>query len=189
MKPTLVLWDWLGTIENPENAHTFIMNRLLKKHTGKIFEITQQKELSQYWNQISIAMRNVIKAQFPLELERSSTWVSPYAVSLMKYFKQNNIPQCIISNGSGQEIRDQVNELRWDYFDMIIGSEDGFKPKPNPGSVLNLCKKYKLKNDHNIWFIGDSEQDMEFAMHAQIKGIKVKDGLTIVWDMLNEHVK
>ncbi|QEK38197.1 HAD family hydrolase [Candidatus Cytomitobacter indipagum] len=185
--PNLVIWDWSETIEKSENAHFFVMNKLLNKYTGKSFDSSHT--MNEYWNQISFAVRNVIKAQIPIEIEKCSTWVAPYAISLIKYFKDNNIPQCIISNGDSKKIREQIFQSRLDYFDSVIGHDDGFMPKPNPSSILHLCKKYKLKNDHNVWMIGDSSQDMEFAMHAQVKGIKITDGLHIVWDEIHNLEK
>ncbi len=186
MKPSLVLWDWLGTIEKTENAHFFITNKLLKNSNAQTFEANESDELQKYWNKISFSVRNAIKSRFPLEMKKNAPWVAPYAIGLMKHFHENNIKQCIISNGNGAEVRRILHDMRLEYFDTIIGNEDGFPLKPNPSSILHLCKKYKIKNDENVWFIGDSDQDIECAMHARVRGIQVTKDLSVVWDAIND---
>ncbi len=187
MKPSLVIWDWLGTIEKTENARFFITNKLLKQCNAKTFEANELKKMENYWQEISLSARNTVRSKIPIETERSSPWIAAYAIGLMKYFDKNNIIQCIISNGPSRDIKSKLSDMKLDYFDTIIGSEDGFTLKPNPSSVLHICKKYKIKNDDNVWFIGDSNQDMECAMHARIKGIQIKTDLSIVWDLINKE--
>lgn len=182
--PNLVIWDWSGTIDNVESTRFFVMNKLLHKYTGKTFNVPEK--MKEYWDQISFAVRNVIKAQVPIEMEKCSTWVAPYAVSLMEHFKSKGVPQCIISSGDSKQINKNIEEMRLNYFDVVIGCNDGFASKPNPSSILHLCKKYKAKNDQDVWMIGDSDQDMEFAMHAQVRGIRVRGSLEPVWNAIKK---
>ncbi|USO00909.1 MAG: HAD family hydrolase [Alphaproteobacteria bacterium] len=186
MKPQLILWDWLGTIEIPNNAKFYVRNKLMRKYLNVHFEANQEEEFKKYWRQISSASQTAINAQSINEIEKSGPWIAPYAIALMKYFKQHCIPQCVVSNGSSQEIIRKLQDMKLDYFDEIIGSDKQFRPKPNPNSVLHLAKKYKIIETDRIWIIGDSDQDMEFAMHARAKGIKVDGGLETVWSVIKE---
>ena len=186
VKPNLVLWDWSGTIEKNDNATFFLRNKSLNKYLDLHFEANQYDEFYDYWQNISTSLQNKIQVRFKLESE-NYLCLATYALSLIKYFSDNKIIQCIITNGPSRDVKNKLARLKLDHhFAEIIGSEDQFALKPNPSSALYLCKQYTVKNDDNVWFIGDSDQDMEFAMHARIRGIKVNKGLDAVWKLIDQ---
>lgn len=59
------------------------------------------------------------------------------------------------------------------YFDLILGNDEGFKPKPNPGIYLASFKKLKIKPQEAL-IIEDATHGIEAAKRSGGKVIAVR---------------
>lgn len=74
------------------------------------------------------------------------------------------IKSLVVSNKRGPNLRKEITHLGWDnYFDAIIGAGDAEKDKPDPAPVLLALKQANITEGEGIWFLGDSEVDLECA--------------------------
>ncbi len=70
----------------------------------------------------------------------------------------------VVSNKKGPNLRQEIEHLGWTaFFDTIVGSDDAPRDKPHADPVLLAFEKSHLKPGPNVWFIGDSEIDLECA--------------------------
>lgn len=60
----------------------------------------------------------------------------------------------------------------YDYFDLIISSDDIHHPKPHPEPIETVLKYYHLNQDECL-MVGDNSHDIECANHAGVKSVAV----------------
>lgn len=117
-----------------------------------------------------------------------------HAQDLLELFYKNNKKQCIITNGTYDEINDMIIELNWSkYFQIhnsthlaIVGKDAGVPIKPNPHMLLHGLKLLDITPNPKVIFIGDSTTDMLCARQANCSGILIKENLSIVWDFYSK---
>jgi len=90
----------------------------------------------------------------------------PQAAELLAQIKGKGLFSVVVSNKKGPNLRKEVEHLGWmKFFDTIVGSDDAPRDKPHVDPVLLAFEKSHLKPGRDVWFIGDSEIDLECA-HA-----------------------
>ena len=62
-----------------------------------------------------------------------------------------------------------------DFFDVIVGGDDVENRKPHPDHLLETTKRLKLNKD-DVVFIGDSENDIQAAVAADIRSVLLTYG-------------
>jgi phosphoglycolate phosphatase len=62
------------------------------------------------------------------------------------------------------------------YFEVLIGREDVYHPKPHPEPILKALYQMKIETKENIWMIGDTCLDMISANDSGINSIGVLCG-------------
>jgi len=77
----------------------------------------------------------------------------------------------VVSNKTGSYLRLEADHLDWTrYFGLIIGSMDAKKDKPAKDPVLLAMQDGPKLGDpwspEDIWFVGDTDIDMECAINA-----------------------
>ncbi len=84
--------------------------------------------------------------------------------------KKLNINLAIVSNKTGQYLRDELNHLQIShYFDKIIGATDAEKDKPHADPILMALHGSNIHQDdypQKVWMVGDSKTDIEAAINA-----------------------
>jgi phosphoglycolate phosphatase len=84
---------------------------------------------------------------------------------ILQLLKNNNIPQLIISNKTERILLEEVNMLGWEkYFIKIVGSNGILNDKPSRDPVDKAFKDMPRVSYSNVWFIGDSNVDVECAL-------------------------
>ncbi|MEO6954090.1 MAG: HAD-IA family hydrolase [Polyangia bacterium] len=73
-------------------------------------------------------------------------------------------PIAVLTNKRGHEARVILEGAGLRGFAMVIGDGDGYPRKPDPTSLLHLCKDAKRP-----LYIGDSQVDAETARRAQVE--------------------
>lgn len=111
------------------------------------------------------------------------------AEETIKILSQGDFKLSIVSNKTGQFLRDELKKLNIDqYFDDIIGAKDVSRDKPYPDQLLHVIVKHGLdpvKLSENIWMVGDSNTDIESAINAKVKPVIFGDGDVSRYE--NEH--
>lgn len=59
------------------------------------------------------------------------------------------------------------------FFDLVLGNDEGFKPKPDPGIYLAVFKKLKIKSSETI-IVEDATHGIEAAKRSGAKVIAVR---------------
>lgn len=96
----------------------------------------------------------------------------PKAEEVLKRVRQMGLFNTVVSNKKGNNLRTEIAALKWDkYFDAVVGSDDAKRDKPHADPVHLALEKSGLKAGEEVWFIGDSEIDLECAEATGCTGI------------------
>jgi phosphoglycolate phosphatase len=88
----------------------------------------------------------------------------PEALDFIKLAYSKNIYLSIVSNKSGDFLREEVDILGiGKYFKTIIGAMDAESDKPSIAPMLLAMKDSGITINKDIWYIGDNIGDMDFA--------------------------
>lgn len=91
----------------------------------------------------------------------------PDAEDVLKRVRERKLFCAVVSNKKAGNLRKEVEQLGWGkYFDAVVGSDDAARDKPHTDPVHLAFEKSHVKPGKNVWFIGDSEIDIECAMHC-----------------------
>jgi phosphoglycolate phosphatase-like HAD superfamily hydrolase len=85
-------------------------------------------------------------------------------IKLLDLIKKNKIFCGVISNKNNIVLNKQIKEFDLaKYFSIIIGDGDSPSRKPMVDPMIYALSKTNIEFGKNIWFIGDSYTDIEFA--------------------------
>ena len=91
----------------------------------------------------------------------------PMAYEVLKRIKELGLYCVVVSNKKGPTLRKEVKHMGWKpLFDSIVGSDDAKNDKPHADPVLLAFEKTHIKPAENVWFIGDSDVDLECALNT-----------------------
>ncbi len=91
----------------------------------------------------------------------------PDAEKLLKAVCDLGLYSTIVSNKKSGNLAKEVDHLGWrDYFDCIVGSDDAARDKPFADPVELAFAGSKYSPDSDVWFIGDSDIDLECARNT-----------------------
>ncbi|MFD2207360.1 HAD family hydrolase [Kiloniella antarctica] len=99
----------------------------------------------------------------------------PYAKELLDSLKKANVYLAIVSNKQGVILRKEVEHLGWgSYFNQVIGANDAAQDKPNPMGVALALEGSGLHPDQSVWFVGDTDIDLQCAHNAKCYPVLVR---------------
>jgi phosphoglycolate phosphatase len=100
----------------------------------------------------------------------------PGAESLLKWLKTQSIPALVVSNKHGTYLRMEAGMLGWEnLFAAIVGATDAPRDKPMRDPVDFALHKADIKTNDNVWFVGDSDIDMQCARNANCTPVFMGD--------------
>ncbi len=89
------------------------------------------------------------------------------AVDLLQHLHAQGIPLVVVSNKKGHNLRSEVTHLGWDrYFKSLTGADDAAKDKPHPAPVHHALAPLGIEPSARLWFVGDSDIDLETAKNT-----------------------
>jgi phosphoglycolate phosphatase len=98
------------------------------------------------------------------------------ALATLDVIQQQKLPMFVVSNKKGANLRQEIAYLGWnDYFLGITGSDDALKDKPHPEPVLHALSPHGFTPARDVWFIGDSDIDLECAKNTDCTAILYGD--------------
>jgi phosphoglycolate phosphatase len=98
------------------------------------------------------------------------------AETLLRWLKSQNVPCFVVSNKHGEYLRMEAAMLGWqDLFAAIVGAQDAAKDKPARDVIDMALHKADIKAAGNVWFVGDSEIDVQCARNADCTPVLIGD--------------
>lgn len=96
------------------------------------------------------------------------------AADLLAWLQDNQIPAMVVSNKSGDYLRQESAQLGWDkYFVSIVGAHDAPRDKPAREHADHALQLAGLEGGADIWFVGDSEADIACARNANLTPVLI----------------
>lgn len=84
------------------------------------------------------------------------------------------LPCSIVSNKNGSFLRKEIGHLGWtDLIHTSIGATDADKDKPDPAPMYMALDGTGLTPSKDIWYVGDSQIDLDFAAATGCVGVLV----------------
>ncbi|MDA7705417.1 HAD family hydrolase [Rickettsiales bacterium] len=187
--PKAIIFDWDNTLVDTWPLIFYSINKMLKKMGHKEWSEEQVKSkthlsMRDYFPELfgdkwQEAGKIYVDAYHEKNLEKLE--FLPNAVDFLNLLNEKNIKLFVISNKRGPTLRaEAVNFGVADKFIKIIGSHDAKEDKPSPKVVDFTLDGTNLdpKNDL-IWFIGDSEVDLQCAINSGCAPILFGEGQNI----------
>jgi len=89
------------------------------------------------------------------------------ATELLAWLREKKIPAVVVSNKSGEYLRQEAAHLDWtQYFAALVGAHDAPFDKPAREHADRALDLAGIEAGKDIWFIGDSETDVACARNA-----------------------
>ncbi len=183
-----VIFDLDGTLLNTLYDLKEAVNFALRQHNRQ--EITLEQTRSFVGNGVrQLILRAINETSYtPLNEEIYQDFKKYYDVhqkdytipyegieEMIKTVYQMNFKMAIVSNKYQEGVENLCKPLFGQYIEVLIGSQEGLKLKPNPDMALLACRKLHLKPEE-CYFVGDSDTDALTGKNANMKVIGVTWG-------------
>lgn len=100
----------------------------------------------------------------------------PEAENTLRLLRRLPVFVGVVSNKKGPNLRKEIAHLGWDgYFDAIVGADDAARDKPHPDPVHMALERAPVQAGREVWFVGDSEIDLECAVNLGCRAILYGD--------------
>ena len=118
--------------------------------------------------------RDVFYSRFrEIHLERLA--VRPGAETLLERLAERRIYMGVVSNKMGDHLRREAAHLGWTHhFAHLVGATDAARDKPAVAPVRLALDGSGVEPGASVWFVGDTEIDMECAHNAGCVPILVR---------------
>lgn len=91
----------------------------------------------------------------------------PQAQQALEKVKSLGLYNTVVSNKRGHNLRKEIEHLGWTpYFSKIVGADDAARDKPHTDPVHMAFEKSGMTPGSDVWFVGDSEIDLECALNC-----------------------
>lgn len=182
----------LNSIEDLKNSLNSVLKRYqLPEHSsssykdfvGNGMKVLVERAVPKGYPEIE----KIIK-EFLLEYEKRYYEESrPYdgIMPMLKTLNEKNIPISICTNKK-QEYTDEIVKRFFSEIEFIkvIGDKFDGLNKPDPFYPLMIAEEMNLKSS-DLYFVGDSDVDMQTSINAKMKGIGVSWGFRSVTELKN----
>jgi phosphoglycolate phosphatase len=173
-RPKAILFDW-------DNTLTVGTLHFYRMALDKTCEQLGLPLLSEYeWHQLPhVSARDVMGLLFPNHPEAFGIMDGHFkkyymsadpmggAFELLEFLKKTKVFLGVVSNKTGDILREDVKTLDWcHYFDVVVGSRDFHEDKPSPVPALGALKPSGIPPSKDVWFVGDSEVDLQCAQNC-----------------------
>lgn len=173
--PKAVLFDWDGTLVNSVGALTHGHN--LTRDAMNLPRISETDFLphmgrprddvyaSLYGNRAEEAKTHF--AIFYAATHTQHMTEIEGAGELLKTLYQNKITMGVVTNKQRKFVAPEISHMGWNaYFSVFISADDVIKAKPAPNGIFLASEKLGLRASENIYFVGDSDNDLGAAYDA-----------------------
>lgn len=174
-KPDAIIFDWDNTLVDtwPVIHHAMVQTFMDMGHVPWTLDETRERvrrsmrdafpELfGDRWEEAGKKYQQHYLASHLAELNPL-----PGAMDVLQAIKRAGIYCVVISNKRGPTLRKEVANIGWsEYFQNIVGADDAAKDKPSHEPVMLAFEKSHITPGPNVWFVGDSDVDLECALNT-----------------------
>lgn len=176
--PDAIFWDWDGTIVDSygflNDAHNHTLMAL-----G--FEPFKADEYKAYFGKPRDVLYPAIykdKCDEAMAIFQDYVFKNSHKVKLiegvadtLKMLHESGVKMGVVSNKKASFIEKEIIHTPFQgYFDVIIGAGDTEKSKPS-GDPLKLAIEKTQTHNQDIWFVGDTENDLACAQDVGCKSL------------------
>ena len=182
-RPDALLFDWDNTLVDTWPVIHEALNHTLRamNHPEWTFAETKQR--------VRLAAREAFPRLFGDDWERAAAIfyekiraahierlaVVEGAAEMLEALQGHGFFLGVVSNKRGELLRAEAEHLGWDrFFGRLIGANDAERDKPDPVAVHAALAGSGLKAGKNIWFVGDTDTDMECAANAGCTAVLIR---------------
>lgn len=195
-KPSAIFFDWDGTLVDSMAALHAYYNHVLV-HFG-MPEITLEHAQSHIRRSAREVFPEIFGQQSDEALKVFYEFVEKEHLKHLKAFDGANeflkgmssykIPMGIVSNKKHSFLLKEITHLGWDkYFVSNIGAGVAVKDKPAPDPLLLAARQINVSTEMpSVWYVGDTETDMQAAQAAGCQPIFIEHGLGTRDDCLKQ---
>lgn len=181
--PKALIFDWDNTLVNTWPAIHDAYNHMLVAmgHEPWTLEETQQR--------VQKSMRDTFPGLFGDRWEEAAKifyarfeeshikQLAPHegAETMLKTLYQKGYYLSVVSNKTGKYLREEADHLGWTkYFTKVLGAGDAQLDKPDPAPVDLALEGSGIARDSKVWFVGDTDVDLECAYNSGCIGVLVR---------------
>lgn len=186
-KPAAIFFDWDGTLIDSLNAlHSYYnhVNAVFDKPVMTIEDARRniRKSAREIFPEIFGEQSDeALQVYFDIAQKTHLDHLTPFlgAKDMIAELKERGIDLGVISNKRHDLLLREVDALGWsDYFRAIVGAGVAKKDKPAPDPLLLAADYISKKPDEiEMWYVGDTETDMQAAQAAGFQPIFIEHGL------------
>lgn len=100
----------------------------------------------------------------------------PDALTMLETLHARGIPLGIVSNKKSFTLNTELDHLGWrPLFRAVVGSDDAASDKPTRAPIELAMSQVGQPIDATVWFVGDSQIDLECAKNCGMTGILYGD--------------
>ena len=93
-------------------------------------------------------------------------------VKLLELLKKCNIYTGVVSNKKSSSLNNEIQKLGFKkFFNKVLGRDCSPEPKPSVEMMIRAIDDSEIEFGENVWMIGDSDVDIEFAKMSLATGI------------------
>lgn len=180
ISPSAIIFDWDNTLANTWPLIEKAMHDMLKKYNmedsldeyrKRTFGMPMRDSFPLLFKEKAPEMHKVYVENYH-RIRHQNLSLNPFAFELLENAHSKEIPLFIVSNKLGDSLRYEVEQLNCTkYFREIVGSLDTNHDKPNTIPVEFAFRNDQIQLDQNVWFIGDSEVDINCALNCNCTAI------------------
>jgi phosphoglycolate phosphatase len=171
-RPRAVIFDWDNTlVDTWPVIHEALHNTFAEvgRTPWTLEEVKQRvaRSMRDYfpelfgdkWQEVGQMYRNHYAA---IRLERLKEREG--ASDMLAGLSKKPLYLAVASNKEGKNLRIEAAHLGWEkYFGKLIGAGDTPRDKPAPDPIIAALSGSNIAASSEVWFVGDSELDMECA--------------------------
>ncbi len=174
-KPTAVLFDWDKTRVDkwPVINESIVATLTAMGHTPWTLDETKAR--------VRKSMRDAFPELFGDEWEKAGEIYQKHykanhlaklkplkqSLEVLKRVRELGLFSGVVSNKKGPTLRLEVEHMGWNpLFDTVIGADDAARDKPYGDPVHLAFKDTHFTPAPHVWFVGDSDVDLECALNT-----------------------
>lgn len=174
------IWDLDGTlIDSYPGIMESLLNVLdyyhIKLEKDYVYNYIMQNSVSDFLSFISkeysldLDLVRKKNREFEIKTEKNVKLISG-ALETLKGIKERGDLNFLYTH-KGEATKDILKNLGiFEYFTLVLTSENNFKRKPDPEAINYIIDKYSLKRS-DTYYVGDRPLDILCAKNANINGI------------------
>lgn len=186
-KPDAIFFDWDGTLIDGFDV-------IFNGHNAALaaFDLPQLSP-DQMKLQIRLSAREAYPKVFGANAEAATKVYYDYVRShhlqhvkelsgskeFLEFLKRNQIKAGVVSNKTHPLLEQEIAHFGWnEFFGTILGAGIAARDKPAPDPLIQAAANIGLNSrTHELWYIGDTETDMQAAHAAEFKPVFLAHGL------------